>query len=482
MTNAATATASPLTSPTFPAGVRRRAGALPVLVAGTWMIVLDFFIVNVALPSMQSDLHVGVAGLEWIVAGYGLSFAALMVLAGRLGDRYGRRRIFSLGMFLFAVTSAACGLAPTPEVLVAARLLQGAAGALISPSVLALIGVLYTGEQRVRAISVYGIAMGLAAASGQLIGGVLIQANVAGLGWRTIFLINVPVATVALAFTHRLVPETRVERGRGFDWVGVGLVTAGLVGLVLPLVQGRELGWPAWSIAILACAPVLLGGFVRHQRRLEARGGSPLLAPSLFASRSLRSGLATQLGFWCGQAALFMVLAIYLQDGRGLGPLAGGLVFTILAGAYLLTSMRAPALTLRYWRDLIAAGALLLAAGEAAFAIAVAVGGEHCPWAALLPGLVAAGAGMGLCVTPLTTIVLSHAGPDEAGAVSGVLSTMQQVGNAVGVAVTGLVFFGTHGIGRAFELSTLQLGCLLTGVALLTRWLPARGSSLGMSR
>lgn len=481
MTDAAVVTQVHSTSAAAPTSTARPR-ALPVLVAGTWMIVLDFFIVNVALPSMQSDLHAGVAALEWVVAGYGLTFAALMVVAGRLGDRYGRRRIFSLGLFLFAVTSAACGVAPSPEVLVAARLLQGAAGALISPSVLALIGVIYTGEQRVRAISVYGVAMGLAAASGQLIGGVLIQADLAGLGWRTIFLINVPVAVVAIAFTRRLVPESRAERRLDFDWVGVGLVTAGLVALVLPLVQGRELGWPAWSIATLAGAPVLLVGFAAYEGRLEARGGSPLLAPSLFASRSLRSGLVTQLGFWCGQAALFLVLAIYLQDGRGLDPLDAGLVFTILAGAYLLTSMRAPALTLRYGRDLIAVGALLLAAGEGAFAVAVAAGGAHCPWAALLPGLIAAGAGMGLCITPLTTIVLAHSGSEQAGAVSGVLSTMQQVGNAVGVAVTGLVFFGTHGVGRAFELSTLQLGCLLIGVALLTRLLPARASNVEARR
>ena len=465
------------TRPAHPSEIStaQNAAALWVLVAGTAMIVLDFFIVNVALPSMQSDLHAGVTALEWVVAGYGLTFAALLVVAGRLADRFGRRRVFSLGLLLFGVTSAACAVAPTPEFLVAARLLQGAAAALISPTVLSLIGVIYTGEQRIRAISVYGMAMGVAAACGQLLGGILIQADVAGLGWRSIFIINVPVAAVALLFTKRLVPESRADHRPGLDWLGVALVTAGLVALVLPLVQGRQLGWPGWSLASLAASPVLLAGFVAYQRRLEGNGGSPLMAPSLFAEPSLRSGLVTQLGFWCGQAALFLVLAIYLQEGRGLDPLKAGLVFTVMAAAYLATSMRAPALTMRLGRDLIALGALLLAAGEGAFAVAIACGGARCPLAALVPGLVAAGAGMGLCITPLTTVVLAHAGPQQAGAVSGALATMQQVGNAVGVAVTGLLFFGTHGVGRAFELSTLQLGCLLTCVAVLTRLLPRRG-------
>jgi len=450
--------------------------ALPVLMAGTAMIVLDFFIVNVALPSMQTNLHAGAAALEWVVAGYGLTFAALMVVAGRLGDCFGRRRMFSLGLLLFGLTSAACGAAPTSDLLVAARLLQGAAAALISPSVLSLIGVIYTGPERLRAISVYGVAMGFAAASGQLLGGILIQADVLGLGWRAIFLINVPVAAAALAFVKRTVPESRSTDRQPLDWPGVVLVTAGLVALVLPLVQGRALGWPAWSIASLIASPALIGGFVAYQHKLEARGGAPLVAMSLFKERSLRSGLVTQLGFWCGQAALFLVLAIYLQDGRGLDPLNAGLVFTVMAAAYLLTSMRAPALTLRFGRDLIAVGALTLAAGEGGLAAAVAAGGTRCPLLALVPGLVAAGAGMGLCITPLTTVVLAHAGPEQAGAVSGALSTMQQVGNAVGVALTGLIFFGTHGTGRAFELSALQLGCLLTGVAVITRLLPARAA------
>jgi MFS family permease len=454
----------------------RRWWALPVLMAGTVMIVLDFFVVNVALPRIRTGLHAGPAALTWVVAGYGLTFAVLMVLAGRLGDRAGRRRMLTAGLILFGLTSAACGAAPTAGVLVGARLAQGAAAALISPSVLSLIGVLYTGSDRVRAISIYGVVMGLAAAGGQLVGGVLVEADVAGLGWRAIFLVNVPIAAAAALLAGRLVPESRAPVAPGLDLRGVALVTAGLVALVLPLVQGRSLGWPAWTWCSLAAAPLILGTFAWHQRRLERAGGTPVLAPSLFADRHLRSGLLTQLSFWCGQAALFLVLALYLQDGQGLDPLQAGLVFTVLAAAYLATSMRAPALTLRFGRDLIGLGALGLAAGEGALAAAIALGGTHCPLWSLVPGLILAGAGMGLCVTPLTSLVLAHADAARAGAVSGALSTAQQVGNSVGVAVTGVIYFGLvhRGSGSAFEVSVMQIGALLLGVAALTRILPAR--------
>jgi MFS family permease len=338
------------------------------------------------------------------------------------------------------------------------------------------LGVLYTGIERVRAISIYGVVMGLAAAGGQLVGGAILQANLFGLGWRSLFLINIPIAVVAVVLAPRLVPESRAERAPAFDVVGVVLVTTGLIALVLPLVQGRQLGWPAWTWACLAGAPVVFAAFVAHQRRLERAGGSPVLPPSLFANSSLRAGLVTQLAFWCGQAALFLVLALYLQEGRHLNPLQAGLVFSILAASYLATSLRAPALTVRYGRDVIAVGAVLLAAGDGLLAATGAFGGN---FGVLVVGLLVAGAGMGLCVTPLTSVVLVHSDPERAGAVSGALSTMQQVGNSLGVAVTGAIFFGaaSAGVDHAFEVSALELACLLIGVALLT-WLLPRASGM----
>ena len=448
--------------------------ALPVLLAGTCLIVLDFFIVNVAMASMQRDLHAGATAVEWVVAGYGLTFAVFLLAAGRLGDRVGRRKMFAGGVGLFTVASLACGLAPSASLLVEARLVQGVGGAMISPSVLALIGTLYAGVDRARAIGIYATVMGLAAAGGQLVGGVLLQVDAFGLGWRTVFLINVPVGAAVLAVVRRWVPESRaVGGGARIDVVGLVLATLSLTALVLPLVDGRAHGWPVWSLISLALSPVLFVDFVLWQRRLVRRGGSPLVDPAWFRDRTFSVGMATQLAFWSGQASYFLVLALYLQLGRGLSALDSGLVFSILAFAYLVASMRAASLVARFGRSVVVEGALVLAAGHVATVVAVSSYGGSV--AALAPGLLLVGAGMGLCLAPITTLVLSNVDPQRAGAVSGLLSTMQQVGNAVGVAVIGVLFFGAvrHGYAHAFELSTVALAVLLVAVAGCARRLPA---------
>jgi EmrB/QacA subfamily drug resistance transporter len=441
---------------------------------GTFMFVLDFFIVNVALPSIQHGLGAGEGAIEWVVAGYTISTAVLLVTGGRLGDQFGRRRMFAVGMAIFVATSAACALAPDPAVLVVARVIQGVGAALMAPNILSILGVVYTGPARVRAISVYGMVMGLAATSGQIIGGILIRADVAGLGWRTIFWINVPIGVAALLAAPRLIPESRDQHASRLDLTGVTLITACLIAVVLPLVEGRQAGWPAWSWAALAAAVPLAIAFAVHQRRKADHGGVPLLNPRIFASWALRAGLITQTAFWCQQAASYLVLGLYLQQGRGLSPLAAGGVFTFLAVGYLLTSFRAPALTMQFGRSVIAAGALTAALGDAALFLATAHTGTGGSVAWLFPGLLLLGAGQGLCITPLTTTVLSHSDPATAGSVSGALSTAQQVGNSVGVAVTGVLFFGalSHGYGLAFERSVLQMGALLLVVAVLTRLMP----------
>jgi EmrB/QacA subfamily drug resistance transporter len=463
----------------IPAGARASGSRwlpLPVVLAGTFMLVLDFFIVNVALPSMQSDLGASDSAIEWVIAGYALTSAVFVITAGRLGDRFGRRRIFSVGLALFTVASLACGAAATPSQLVFARLIQGVAAALMTPNVLSIIGVLYSGEDRLRALTVYGTVMGLAAVGGQLIGGALIALDPAGLGWRSCFLINVPVGVVALAMAPRVIPESREPGAPRLDRVGTVLATASLTAVVLPLLEGRQHGWPVWTWLSFAAAPALLAAFVAHQRRVARRGGTPLLDVSLFTHRSFRGGLLTQLCFWAGQASFFVVLALYLQNGRGLHPLPAGLVFTILAGAYVAASMRAPALTARYGRAVIAAGALVLACGHGLLLAAVADVGVGGSLAVLVPGLLLVGAGMGLVLAPLASTILSSLEPERAGAASGMLTTMQNVGNALGVAVTGVIFFGAvhSGYAPAFELALGELAVLLVLVAALTRLLPGR--------
>jgi EmrB/QacA subfamily drug resistance transporter len=453
---------------------RSRWLALPVLLTGTFMIVLDFFIVNVALPSMQRELSASGAAIQWVVAGYALTSAVFLITGARLGDRLGRRCVFCLGLAVFTLSSAACAAAPSTELLVAGRLAQGLGASLLAPNVLATIGVTFGGSDRARALGAYGLVMGLAAVCGQLIGGSLLAVNPAGLGWRSCFLINVPVGLLALLLARRLVPESRGARSR-LDVLGTLLAIAAATAILMPLVEGRQDGWPLWSWASLAAAPVILFAFFAHQRRLMRTGGQPLLDLQLFSQRSFSAGLVTQLAFWCSQASFYLVLALYLEEGRHLSALDAGLVFTILAAGYVVASAKAPALTQRYGRGVLPAGALALASGFGLLLVAVLDVGVGGSVGALAPGLVLAGAGTGLLIVPITTLILAGVEPERAGAASGALSTTQSLGGALGVAVTGAIFFGAvqGGYAHAFELSLVELLALLLGVAALSRLIPA---------
>ena len=454
---------------------------LAVILCGTFVYVLDFFIVNVALPSVQSSLGASPAAIEWVVAGYGLTSASFLVTGGRLGDHYGRRRLFCVGIATFTVASALCAAAPNAGFLIAARLAQGVGTALMAPNVLSILGTTYTGPARVKAISIYGMVMGVTAAIGQLLGGLLIAANVAGLGWRMIFWVNVPVGIAAVVLARRLVPESRAT-GAGttgqsrLELRGAALLTTALVAILLPLLDGRQQGWPAWSWASLAAGPVIAAVFAAYLRDARRRGRHPLLDPAIFTVRAFRAGVACQLLFYCQQAAGYLLLALYLQEGRGLSPIESGGVFAVLAAGFLATSLRAPRLTIRFGRRVVATGALVAVLGDVLLVLAVLPGAAGGPVAALLPGLFLLGAGQGLCLTPLTTTVLSHADADRAGSVSGALATAQQVGNAVGVAVSGVIFYGLlgagHGYGVAYQWSTAEMGVLLIGVAALTFLIP----------
>jgi MFS family permease len=417
-----------------------------VIVAGSFITTLDFFIVNVAIPSMQRTLHTGSASIQWVVAGFALALAAGLIIGGRLGDLYGRRRMLTVGLALFTAASAVCGFAPNAGIMVAGRVVQGAAAAIVGPQVLCLIGVLYQGRDRVRAFTAYGLSLGFAAVFGQLIGGVLIRADVAGLGWRTCFLVNLPVGIGVLAALPKLVPESRAPRDsqtRGpIDVTGTVLVTLALVALVLPLVQGRAEGWPAWTWACLAASLPLLLVFLAHQYRRVDRAMTPLIELGLFRSRAFTAGIALAGVFFAGMASFFLVLTLYLQQGRGLSTLVTGSVFTPMGASYLVTTVRMPQLAALLGRQLIAVGGLVIAAGQAGLLITVhEIGLTGSPWL-LTPSLLVIGAGMGLVTAPLSSTVLAGVEHRHAGAASGVLSTMQNIGNALGVAVIGVVFFG----------------------------------------
>ena len=447
---------------------------LAVVLMGTFMSVLDFFIVNVALPSMQRSLHASASDLEWTSAGYALATAVLLVASGRLGDRFGRRATFAAGLAVFTIGSAACGLAPTATALVAGRVVQGVGAALLATNVMSLIGVLYVGPERTVALSAYAAVMGVAAIFGQLIGGALLALDPAGLDWRSVFLINLPIGVAGLIAAIRLVPESRGE-ARTLDPLGIGMITTGLVALVLPLVEGRQLGWPLWCWLCLSVAPLILGTFVVQQRRLSGRGGAPLLELGLFRQRAFAVGMLTQTVFWSGQASFFLILALYLQGGRGLSPIASGGVFVILAVSYVFVSMRAPALAVRHGRRVIMAAGLTLVVGHLLLIGAVALVGTGGSVLALAPGLIAAGIGMGLGIGPLSANLLAALRPEQAGSAAGALATAQFVGNALGVAVVGVAFFGAlhGGYAPALQAGLAVLAGALALVAILSRGLPA---------
>ena len=437
------------------APARPGTAALLLMLAGTFIVVLDFFIVNVALPSLQRDLHASAGTLQLVVAGYGLANAAGLVTGGRLGDIHGRRRVFMLGMLAFALASLACGLAPTGGGLVGARVLQGAAGALMQPQVLAMIGLAFTGEQRTRAFAAYGLTLGLGAALGQLVGGLLIHADLFGLGWRSCFLINLPIAALALLLAPRYIPRLANPGTSRLDLVGMLLAAGVSVAVVLPLIEGRQQGWPAWTFALLAAALPLLAAFLRQQRALAAAGGTPLVAPELLAQRGFVAGLGVSLLFYAGNASFYFVLALHLQQGLGLAPLVSGLVFTVLAGGFFAASMAAPWFARRLGREAIFAGACLLAAGHAALAATLAAPAAQQPgW--MLPALLLQGVGLGMVMAPLVSTVLAGVPAQFAGVASGVLATAQQTGNAVGVAAIGVLFYGVGG-GPGFAASLAYL-------------------------
>jgi MFS family permease len=454
-----------------------RRGPLAVLLTGTFLIVLDFFVVNVALPSVQRDLHAGNTALEWLVAGYGLTFGGLLLVASRVADRWGRRRMFVLGVALFVVSSAACGLAPDTETLVVARLVQGAAAAAIGPTVLSLIGDVYDGPHRARALGAYATVMGVAAALGQLLGGLLIHLDVAGTGWRSIFLVNVPIGLAALIAAPRLLPDTRFAGTPRVDPAEALLVVGALTALVLPLVEGQRQGWPLWTWLCLGGAGVLADLAWVRGRSLRGKGIAPLVDLEPLRHRPVGVGLLGQAALFTGMAAYFLVLALYLQDGRGLGPLASGAVFTVVAASYMVGTRDAASLLQRYGaRATIAGSALAFGAGHLLLLAAVEHVGTGGSVLWLVPGLAVGGLGMGVTLSALIGTVMGAVEPRHAGTVSGTASTAQQVGNALGVALVGIVFFGRvdEGMVDAFGASLVYLTATTVAVAVAAALLPAR--------
>jgi predicted MFS family arabinose efflux permease len=353
---------------------------------------------------------------------------------------FGRRRLFSVGATAFAVTSLACGLAPTAWTLVAARVAQGAAAALMLPQVLATIQATTTGHHRARALSRYGAVGGISVVIGQVLGGFLVSADLFGTGWRAVFLVNVPVALLAAVLALRTIPESRSPHPARVDLAGTVLLAASLLSLLVPLMEGRAVGWPLWTWLLLAAFPFAAAAFVAVERRGEAAGRVPLVPPSLLAVPGMRRGLALGLPFFMGFGGFMFVVAVALQQGLRLGPVAAGMALVPMAVGFFAASLTGPRLVGRYGSRTITAGALIQAVGLAVLAVTFLRGWPDLGPLDLLPGTAVAGVGQGLVMTPLFRVVLADVPLDRAGVGSGVLVTTQQASVALGVATLGTLF------------------------------------------
>lgn len=423
-----------------------------VLVAG-FMDLLDATIVNVAVPSIQTDLGASYAQIEWIVAGYVLAFAAVLITGGRLGDIFGRRRLFLVGMTGFTVASALCGLAGGPDALIAARLLQGAMAGLMVPQILAIIHVTFPAEERGKVFGLFGGVVGSASVAGPILGGLLVEWDVAGLGWRPIFLVNIPVGIAAVVAGRLVIRESTSPTAPRLDLLGMLLAVAAVVLLVYPLTEGRRLGWPLWCFGMMAGAAVLFVVFLAYERWRTRTVGSPLVVLGLFRATSFSSGMSVWLLFMTALGGFFLVWTLYMQVGLGWTPLHAGLTAVSFAlGAAPAAGMSVELLTPRFGRRVLMAGALLNALGFAGYIwVSSHFGLSVTSWQMVGP-LVVAGFGFGLVVAPMIDLILTDVPVDDAGSASGLLNTTQQLGMVLGVALVGVVFFGlldsgsSHGV------------------------------------
>lgn len=424
---------------------RRWLGLVIILFAG-FMDLLDVTIVNVTIPSILRDLHADYVEIEWIVAGYALGFAAVLIIAGRLGDIFGRKMLFLVGMAGFTLASALCGAAVNPAMLIGTRFLQGAMAGTMVPQILSIIHTTFTPDERRKAYGLFGGVVGCASAAGLIIGGLLVQWDLFGLQWRPVFLVNVPVGLVTLIAGWVVLREARPPATPRLDLIGAALALAATLMLVYPLTEGAALGWPGWTFLMMAGAVVLLAVFIGYERRRARTAGSPLVALSLFRARTFSSGVVLLLIFAISFAGFFFAWTLYMQVGLGWTPAHAGLTAVSFALAAMVASgLSVVVLTPRFGRRVLMAGALANAAGLAGYSLLAAhYGPAISSWPMLVP-LIVAGTGFGLVIAPIIDLILTDVPVRDAGSASGLLSTMQELGMALGVALAGVVFFGHLG-------------------------------------
>lgn len=459
--------------------------ALAVLLTGAFLAPLDFFIVNLALPSIATGLHARPDEVQLVISAYAAVYAVFLITGGRLGDLFGRKLVFLTGLAGFAAASALCGLAWSPLALIAGRVVQALAAAAMAPQAVASIHALFPARERPRALSIFGMVLGLAAVAGQLLGGALVSADLDGFGWRLIFLVNLPVAIVAFVAGLRLLPRTVGGAGR-LDLGGVALSAAALGAFVVPLIEGRERGWPTWTLISLAMAPLLAIWFWRHEQRVADAGGEPLVPPAALMAPGLRRSLAS-VGTLYALAAFFLTVSIYLQTALDRSPWQAGLMLVPFSIAFVLGSVTSPGIarlagTMAPALGFVASASGLLCVAE----LVVRADGAVPNGLVLTSALVLVGLGMGYSVPTMVRTVVERAQPGRSGLVGGVVNSMLQVSAAIAVALLGGLYFtvlgdrtGPAAIGEAFAVTLVAIAaCHLLGAVLALGLGQRRGVSM----
>ncbi|PXK26486.1 MFS transporter [Klebsiella variicola] len=467
-----------MSTPTIMQAEPRRWAMFVILLIGAFLPPLDFFIVNVALPAIQGELGASSSAEQLVISSYAAVYAVTLITGGRLGDIYGRGKMFFLGLVGFAAASLLCGLAWSPWVLITGRVLQGATAAIMAPQALASVQAIFPEAEKPLALSIYGAVFGLASVIGQVLGGILISVNLFHLGWRAIFLVNLPVALLVILCGLPLVKETRAQSAQKLDPVGMLLATVMLSTLIVPLIEGREAGWPRWTWLSFLAFPLLVSLLWRYERRLSQHGGSPLLDPTVLRVPGLSQGLAIVLLFY-SIGAFFLLFSVYLQDALHLNALNAGLIFLPFGVGFLIGPLLTPFLRRFAGNYLSAIGMGCETSGLAGLAglIANTMTGAPPPMLPLALLLFVTGLGQGLAMPTLVRMVTGRVAPEFSGMIAGVTSSTLQISTALSVAIIGGIFYSMLENGRsganithAFIVALLTMAvCLATGAGLSIR-------------
>jgi EmrB/QacA subfamily drug resistance transporter len=448
--------------------------ALPVLLIGAFLPILDFNVVNLALPAIRQDLNATSGEVQFVISAYAAAYAVFLITGGRLGDWLGRKRMFLAGVTGFVVASIVCGTASSPLILIAGRILQGLTATVMAPQVLASIRVLFPPAEQATALGLYGATFGLANIVGQILGGVIVSSQLFGLKWQGIFLINVPLGLAAFIGGLFFLRDSKADQSQKLDIGGVVLLSVMLTFLVYPLVEGRQAGWPLWMAAMLIASPAALIAFIGFERRVILRGGCPLVDISLFRQRGLAIGVAMALFFYM-LSSFYLTFSVYLQGGLHLTPLDAGLRMLPFGIGYFAASFASAAIMRRLGPRALTLGFAIQVIGFGAVTLAVI---RPLP-AYLNIGLLAAGIGFGIVMPCVIKAVISGIDQRHAGLASGIVISTFQIGAALGVATIGGVFFsvlgGAQDVASHAHAFAVALSCnvaLLVAGGLLSLWLP----------